>query len=184
MTGVTVERTYVDLGYRGHNYKGKAEVYLPRDRSVTSPAIKEERRRRSAIEPIIGHLKSDGLLERNHLKGTDGDAINAILCAIGHNMRLLAAWLKVFWRALFLWRTSTSSSSPLHSLRDPPVKTGARQIRASSAKRVVHGRLSRLSPIVTEILGSVLQASHQSSSNRTICVPADLLEISGHCIGG
>ena len=49
----------------------------------------------------IGHLKSDGLLERNHLKGTDGDAINAILCAIGHNMRLLAAWLKALWRALF-----------------------------------------------------------------------------------
>jgi transposase, IS5 family len=103
LTGVTVERAYVDLGYRGHNYKGKAEVYLPRDRSVTSPAIKKERRRRSAIEPIIGHLKSDGLLERNHLKGTDGDAINAILCAIGHNMRLLAAWLKVFWRALFIF---------------------------------------------------------------------------------
>ena len=103
MTGVTVERAYVDLGYRGHNYKGKAEVYLPRDRSVTSPAIKKERRRRSAIEPIIGHLKSDGLLERNHLKGSDGDAINAILCAIGHNMRLLAAWLKVLWRALFMF---------------------------------------------------------------------------------
>jgi IS5 family transposase len=100
LTGVTVERAYADLGYRGHNYKGNAEVYLPRDRSVTSPAIKRERRRRSAIEPIIGHLKSDGLLERNHLKGTDGDAINAILCAIGHNMRLLAAWLKRLWRAL------------------------------------------------------------------------------------
>jgi transposase, IS5 family len=100
MTGVAVERAYADLGYRGHTYKGKAEVYLPRDRSVTSPAIKRERKRRSAIEPVIGHLKSDGLLERNHLKGTEGDAINAILCAVGHNMRLLAAWLKLLWRVL------------------------------------------------------------------------------------
>jgi IS5 family transposase len=103
MTGVPVERAYVDLGYRGHTYKGKAEVYLPRDRSITSPAIKRERKRRSAIEPVIGHLKSEGLLERNHLKGADGDAINAILCAVGHNMRLLAAWLKTLWRALFLF---------------------------------------------------------------------------------
>jgi transposase, IS5 family len=103
MTGVTVERAYADLGYRGHTYKGTAKVYLPRDRSVTSPAIRRERKRRSAIEPVIGHLKSDGLLERNHLKGTDGDAINAILCAIGHNMRLLAAWLKALWRALFIY---------------------------------------------------------------------------------
>jgi transposase, IS5 family len=111
MTGVTVERAYVDLGYRGHNYKGKAEVFLPRDRSVTSPAIKKERRRRSAIEPIIGHLKSDGLLERNRLKGADGDAINAILCAIGHNMRLLAAWLKVLWRALFIFMENPAQIS-------------------------------------------------------------------------
>jgi transposase, IS5 family len=103
MTGVPVERAYVDLGYRGHTYKGKAEVYLPRDRSITSPAIKRERKRRSAIEPVIGHLKSDGLLERNHLKGADGDASNAILCAVGHNMRLLAAWLKLLWRALSLF---------------------------------------------------------------------------------
>jgi transposase, IS5 family len=103
LTGVTVERAYADLGYRSHTYKGKADVFLPRDRSVTSPAIKRECKRRSAIEPVIGHLKSDGLLERNHLKGTDGDAINAILCAIGHNMRLLAAWLKTLWRALFLF---------------------------------------------------------------------------------
>jgi transposase, IS5 family len=102
MTGVPVARAYADLGYRGHDYKGEAEIVLPRDRSVTSPAIKRERKRRSAIEPVIGHLKSDGLLERNHLKGADGDAINALLCAIGHNMRLLAAWLKVLWRVLFI----------------------------------------------------------------------------------
>ncbi|MDI9847633.1 hypothetical protein QM467_06105 [Rhodoblastus sp. 17X3] len=60
-------------------------------RGIASPTIRRELRRRNAIEPVIGHLKSDGLLERNHLKGAKGDAINAILCAAGHNLRLLLA---------------------------------------------------------------------------------------------
>lgn len=50
-------------------------------------------RRRNAIEPVIGHLKSGGLLERNHLKGAVGDAINAVLAAAGHNLRLPVRWL-------------------------------------------------------------------------------------------
>ena len=57
-------------------------------------------RRRNAIEPIIGHTKADGLLERNHLRGADGDAINAILVAAGHNMRLILAWFTAFLCAL------------------------------------------------------------------------------------
>ena len=63
-----------------------------------------ELRRRNAIEPIIGHTKADGLLERNHLKGAAGDAINAILVAAGHNLRLLIAWLAALLRAICsLW---------------------------------------------------------------------------------
>jgi IS5 family transposase len=57
-------------------------------------------RRRNAIEPIIGHTKSDGLLERHHLAGATGDAINAILVAAGHNLRLLVAWLTALLRAI------------------------------------------------------------------------------------
>jgi transposase, IS5 family len=45
-------------------------------RCITSPTIRRELKRRSAIEPVIGHTKSDGLLERNHLAGAHGDAIN------------------------------------------------------------------------------------------------------------
>ena len=54
-------------------------------------------RRRSGIEPVIGHLKHDGHLERNHLAGPEGDAINAILSAAGQNMRLLIRWLRLLW---------------------------------------------------------------------------------------
>jgi IS5 family transposase len=100
-TGVAVARAYVDRGYKGHRHGGKAKVYIAHTRGITSPTIKRELRRRNAIEPIIGHTKSDGLLERNHLAGATGDAINAILVAAGHNLRLLVAWLTALLRALF-----------------------------------------------------------------------------------
>ena len=100
LTGVVVERAYVDRGYRGHRHQGKAQVYIAHSRGIASPTIKRELRRRNAIEPIIGHTKSDGLLERNRLAGATGDAINAILVAAGHNMRLLIAWLAALWHAL------------------------------------------------------------------------------------
>ena len=100
LTGVTVERAYVDRGYKGHKHGGKAKVYIAHTRGITSPTIKRELRRRNAIEPIIGHTKSDGLLERNHLAGATGDAINAILVAAGPNLRLLVAWLTALLRAL------------------------------------------------------------------------------------
>ena len=100
LTGIAVERAYVDRGYRGHKHNGKAEVYIAHSRGISSPTIRRELRRRNAIEPIIGHTKADGLLERNHLAGATGDAINALLVAAGHNLRLLVAWLTALWRAL------------------------------------------------------------------------------------
>lgn len=100
LTGITVARAYVDRGYKGHKHGGKAKVYIAHTRGIASPTIKRELRRRNAIEPIIGHTKSDGLLERNHLAGATGDAINAILVAAGHNLRLLVAWLNVLLRVL------------------------------------------------------------------------------------
>ena len=58
-------------------------------------AIKRELRRRSAIEPVIGHMKAEGHLDRCYLKGTAGDTANAILTAVGHNLRLVLAWLRI-----------------------------------------------------------------------------------------
>ena len=104
ITGIEVARAYVDRGYKGHGHKGGADVYISHTRGITSPTIKRELRRRNAIEPIIGHTKADGLLERNHLKGAAGDAINAILVAAGHNLRLLIAWFAALLRAICsLW---------------------------------------------------------------------------------
>ena len=94
LTGVTVKRAYVDKGYRGHGL-ARPDVYISQTRGIPSPTIKRELRRRSAIEPVIGHLKSDGKLERHWLQGTHGDAVNVILVAAGHNIRLILAWLRI-----------------------------------------------------------------------------------------
>jgi len=56
--------------------------------------LKRHLRRRAAIEPEIGHMKADGLLGRNFLKGMQGDAINALLCGAGHNLRKILAHLR------------------------------------------------------------------------------------------
>jgi len=57
--------------------------------------IKRELRRRSAIEPVIGHMKTDGHLGRCYLKGRHGDAANVVLSAVGQNLRLVLAWLRL-----------------------------------------------------------------------------------------
>ncbi len=92
VTGVPVERAYVDRGYRGHD-ADKARVFLSGQKRGVTPTIRREIRRRAGIEPVIGHMKADGHLGRNFLAGATGDAINVILAAAGHNLRLLRAWL-------------------------------------------------------------------------------------------
>jgi transposase, IS5 family len=78
--------------------------------------IKRELRRRSAIEPVIGHLKAEGHLGRCYLKGRAGDAANVILSATGHNFRRILAWLRALW-CLFLTAliAAARDRSPLES---------------------------------------------------------------------
>ncbi|HEX3523241.1 MAG TPA: IS5 family transposase [Stellaceae bacterium] len=101
LTGTPIERLYVDRGYRGHNHPHPDRVFISGQRRGITPTICKELRRRSAIEPVIGHMKEDGRLGRNHLLGTFGDAVNAILCGVGYNLRLLRNWLR-YLLALFL----------------------------------------------------------------------------------
>jgi len=88
---------YVDRGYRGHDYKGSAKVHLARQgMRKMKPSLRRWLKRLSAIEPVIGHMKTDGWLSRNYLLGVEGDRINAILCGAGHNIRkFLRAFLIV-----------------------------------------------------------------------------------------
>jgi IS5 family transposase len=106
LTGREIERAYVDKGYRGHDAQNPHRVFISGQKRGVFGAIKRELRRRSAIEPVIGHMKAEGHLGRCHLKGTAGDAANAILTAVGHNFRLVLAWLRILLRLILaaLWR--------------------------------------------------------------------------------
>jgi len=95
LTSRKPERCYVDRGYRG-NGVADVEVFISGRKRGVTPTIGRELKRRSAIEPIIGHMKGDGKLERNHLKGTWGDKINALLCGGGHNLRIILRKLREF----------------------------------------------------------------------------------------
>ncbi len=60
-------------------------------------------KRRAAIEPGIGHLKSEHRMDRNRLKGRAGDRINAIMSAAGMNFAKLLRWVADFLRFVFFW---------------------------------------------------------------------------------
>jgi IS5 family transposase len=101
-----VKTIHVDLGDRGHDYEGTAEVLVDkRRRGETPKKIWKWMKRRAAVEPTIGHLKSEHRLERNRLRGLSGDAINAILSAAAMNFGKLLSFFLDFlfslWAALF-----------------------------------------------------------------------------------
>jgi IS5 family transposase len=99
--GATIKRFVVDKGYRGHNApeEYKFRIFISGQKRGLTQAIKRDLRRRSAVEPVIGHAKSDHRMDRNYLKGSQGDAINAVLAAAGYNFRRLLVWLRIFLRA-------------------------------------------------------------------------------------
>jgi IS5 family transposase len=94
LTGRQIERAYVDKGYRGHDAQSPRRVFISGQKRGVFGVIKRELRRRSAIEPVIGHMKAEGHLARCYLKGRAGDAANTILTAVGYNFRRILAWLR------------------------------------------------------------------------------------------
>ena len=92
-------------------------IHRGKYRSLT----KQQRRwlkRRQAVEPAIGHLKSDHRMDRCWLQGQLGDALHAVLCAAGYNLRwLLRAMVRLglsaaFMRSLFRWLLAALSHPP------------------------------------------------------------------------
>ena len=100
LVGNTIERILADKGYRGHNAPPdyKFRVFTTGQKRRMTPKIKRELRRRSAVEPVIGHLKSDHRMDRNYLWHRQGDATNAILAAVGYNFRRIIKWLRFLLR--------------------------------------------------------------------------------------
>ena len=102
LTGVAARRIHGDKGYRGHNYPDRFRVWISGQVRRVTKAIRREMHRRAAVEPVIGHLKDDHRMRRNHLKGREGDRINAVLAAAGYNFSLLRRWFAELLRALLL----------------------------------------------------------------------------------
>ena len=111
ITGATLKRILADAGYRGHNapLSHKFRVFTAGQKRRVTPAIKRQMKRRSAVEPVIGHLKSGHRMNRNYLAHTCGDAINPILAATGYNFRLILKWIRILW--LKIWITCIANQS-------------------------------------------------------------------------
>jgi IS5 family transposase len=103
LVGNTIARLFADKGYRGHNAPPdyKLRIFISGQKRGVTPKIKRELRRRSAVEPVIGHLKAEHRMGRNYLWFRRGDAANAVLAATGYNFRRLIRWLRLLLR-LFL----------------------------------------------------------------------------------
>jgi transposase, IS5 family len=97
LVGNTIARILADKGYRGHNAPPdyKFRVFISGQKRGVTPQIKRELRRRSAVEPVIGHLKAEHRMGRNYLWFRCGDANNAVLAAVGYNFRRLIRWLRI-----------------------------------------------------------------------------------------
>ncbi|MHA1970011.1 MAG: IS5 family transposase [Candidatus Hodarchaeales archaeon] len=109
-----ISDAYCDRGYRGftkQNIKNTKIHLTGRRRSRLSKSMRKWLKRRSAIEPIIGHLKSDNRLDRNHLKGETGDTLNALFAAAGFNMRKLLRAFYVYMKNLFFNNFGTENRS-------------------------------------------------------------------------
>ena len=103
--GNEIDRILADAGYRGHNAPGshRFRVFTSGQKRRVTPAIKREMRRRSAVEPVIGHLKAEHRMGRNYLAGEEGDAINAVLAAAGYNFSLLINWMRQLLWLMLAW---------------------------------------------------------------------------------
>ena len=98
--GWKARKAHVDLGYRGHGYEGGTEIKVVNYRTLKKETrwARKWMKRRAAIEPIFSHIKSENRLNRNYLKGKEGDKMNALLSGCGFNMRKL---LKAFFLPVY-----------------------------------------------------------------------------------
>ena len=116
--GASLARIVADRGYRGHNAPPdhKMKVYISGQKRGVTDAIKRDLRRRSAVEPVIGHAKGEHRMGRNFLKGAHGDAANAVLAAAGYNFRRLLAWLAALWRVYVMATLAAAANIDLAPL--------------------------------------------------------------------
>ena len=118
LLGRRMQDVHVDMGYRGHTHCGAETEHVDKRRRGRTPkSLWRWMKRRAAVEPTIGHMKSEHRLERNRLKGTLGDAINAILSAAAMNFQKLQG---------FSWRFLLRLLDQLHhAIASDPIASSA-----------------------------------------------------------
>ncbi len=94
ITEVRPVAAFVDRGFKGKAHHPEDVAVYVSGRKRLTRTLKALLRRGSAIEPVIGHLKQDHGMERNHLLGKEGDRINAMLTGCGFNLRKLWRFFK------------------------------------------------------------------------------------------
>lgn len=93
LSGIKPKTAVVDQGYKGHGVEEDTAVFITHQKRGITKTIKAWLKRRNAVEPVIGHMKASHSLERNRLKGVMGDKINALLSAIGFNLKQILNYL-------------------------------------------------------------------------------------------
>jgi len=87
LVGREPQHAFVDMGYRGHGYEGPVTVNVDKRRRGRTPkSTWRWMKRRSAIEPTIGHLKAHKRLDKSRLKGELGDRLNVVFAAAAMNL--------------------------------------------------------------------------------------------------
>jgi len=119
------KRCYVDRGYKGVDIPGVTIFRSGQRRGVNTRTLKRELKRRSAIEAVIGHMKSDGRMDRCRLKGALGDATNAVLVAAGHNIRLLLRAMAALLRQLLVRLLAPSGAGTHAQDAEPAIPAAA-----------------------------------------------------------
>jgi IS5 family transposase len=120
MSGKSFESVLVDKGYRGRKQIGETKVVIPGKirQSLSAHYQRKQRKRygrRAAIEPVIGHLKSDYRMARCFLKGAEGAGLNLELAAAAWNLK---KWLNEFLFVLILWlKQKDAQSDSSHQIK-------------------------------------------------------------------
>lgn len=97
----TPKEVIYDRGGKGQKQIGATKISTPdfkplkRDTDNQKRNKRKKFRRRAAIEPVIGHLKSDFRMAQNYLSGADSSQINAFLAATGWNLKKMMKQLKI-----------------------------------------------------------------------------------------
>lgn len=99
LTRIQPQTAIVDLGFRGREIEGTTVLHRGKTKTLTKSQWRWVKRRQ-AIEPVIGHVKDDCGMRRCALKGAQGDAFHAVLCAAGYNLRWLLRWIATFVLAI------------------------------------------------------------------------------------